>query len=103
MRLIFTDPAARDLDDIIDYIAADDPAAAEGVYRSIVAATGRLKDFPDIGHVGRLPGTRELSISSLPYIVAYQRDAQAVTILAIFHAARDIRSTIRDRRKILRQ
>jgi toxin ParE1/3/4 len=47
--------AARDLDDFIDYIALDNPPAAEKVYRAIVAAAERLQDFPEIGHAGRLP------------------------------------------------
>ncbi|QCI79148.1 type II toxin-antitoxin system RelE/ParE family toxin [Hankyongella ginsenosidimutans] len=46
MRLVFAEPAARDLDDIIDYIALDNPPAAEKVYRTIVTATDRLQDFP---------------------------------------------------------
>lgn len=103
MRLVFTDPAARDLEDIIDYIALDDAAAAERVYRAIVIAADRLKEHPEIGHVGRLPDTRELSVSSLPYIIVYERGTHAVTILAVFHAARDMRPAIEERRKNLRQ
>ncbi len=66
MRLVFAEPAARDLEDIIDYIALDSSKAAEGVYRAIVAAAGRLKDFPESGHPGRASGTRELSVTALP-------------------------------------
>jgi toxin ParE1/3/4 len=58
MRLVFADPAERDLDSIIDYIALDDPTAAEKVYRAIVATARRLTNFPEVGRPGRLPGTR---------------------------------------------
>ena len=54
MRLVFAEPAARKLDDIIDYIALDNPPAAETVYRAIVTAAERLLDFPKISHAGRL-------------------------------------------------
>jgi toxin ParE1/3/4 len=97
MRLIVAEPAARDLGDIIDYIALDNPTAAERVYRAISASAARLRDFPNIGHAGRLPGTRELSIQALPYVMVYAADAETVTILAIFHTARDISRALRER------
>ena len=99
MRLVFAEPAARDLDDILDYIALDDPRAAEKVYRAIVAAAGRLSDYPNIGHAGRLPDTRELSVTSLPYIIVYEVGRDAVTILAVFDAARDLVRAIDERRR----
>jgi toxin ParE1/3/4 len=64
MWLFFAEPAERDLKGIIDYIALDNSAAAEKVYRAIVAAAGRLIRFPEIGRVGRLPDTRELTVVS---------------------------------------
>jgi toxin ParE1/3/4 len=46
MRLVFVEPAERDLDSIIDYIAIDNPTAAERVYRAIAATIERLTAFP---------------------------------------------------------
>ena len=91
MRLVFAEPAARDLDDIVDYIALDNPPAAEKTYRAIVAAAERLQDFPEIGHAGRLPDTRELSVVSLPTIIVYEISRDTVTVIAVFHGARDWR------------
>ena len=102
MRLVFAEPAAADLDDIIEFIALDDPAAAERVYRVIKAATDRLRDFPEIGHPGRLPGTRELSVVSLPYVITYEVERETVTVIAVFHGARDLAQSLRERRKRLR-
>lgn len=98
MRLVFAEPAARDLEDIIDYIAQDSPKAAEGVYRAIVTAARRLKDFPESGHPGRTSGTRELSIAALPYIIVYEVGAGTVTVLAVFHGARDLAKALKERR-----
>jgi toxin ParE1/3/4 len=98
MRLVFAEPAERDLKDIVDYIALDNTAAAEKVYRAIVVAAERLTRFPDIGRVGRLPDTRELTISSLPYLVVYQVATETVTILAVFHGARDLPSALAERK-----
>lgn len=98
MRLTFTRTAADDLDGIIDYIALDSPTAAEKVFRAIVAATERLTDFPDMGHVGRLPDTREFTVAGLPYLIVYQVTADVVTVLAVFHGARDLVRALAKRR-----
>lgn len=98
MRLVFAEPAARDLEDIIDYISLDSPKAAEGVYRAIVTAAGRLKDFPESGHPGRASGTRELSIAALPYIIVYEVGGETVTVLAVIHGARDLARALKERR-----
>lgn len=98
MRLVFAEPAESDFKDIIDYIALDNPAAAEKVYRAIVAAAGRLTRFPEIGRVGRLPDTRELTVVPLPYLIVYQVTADAVTVLAVFHGARDLAAALAERK-----
>lgn len=90
MQLLFTDPAARDLESIIDYIALDNRTAAENVYRSILATAGRLTEFPNIGRADRLSGTRELPVAGFPYLLVYEVTTGAVTILAVFHGARDL-------------
>ena len=101
MRLVFAEPAASDLDGIIEYIALDNPAAAERVYRAIVAAAERLQDFPEIGRAGRLPGTRELLVVSLPDIIVYEISGDTVTVLAVLHGARDLARAILERRREL--
>lgn len=57
-RLVIAEPAARDLAGIIDYIAFDNPLAAQKVYGAITASARRLAQFPDIGRPGRMQGTR---------------------------------------------
>ena len=103
MRLLFAAPAARDLEDIIDYIALDSPAAAESVYRAIIAAAEQPRDFPDTGRPGRLPRTREWSVVSLPYVIVYQARGDALTVLAVFHGARDLTRALAERRKELKR
>jgi toxin ParE1/3/4 len=99
MRITFARAARRDLDSIIDYIALDNPAAAEKAFRAIVATARRLTAFPDMGHVGRLPGTREFTVKGLPYLIVYQVGADTVTVLAVFHGARDLVKALTERRR----
>ncbi len=97
MKLLIAGPASRDLENIIDYIALDNPAAAGEVYRSIVSSARRLTEFPYMGRAGRLAGTRELSISRLSYLVVYEISEDAITILAVFHTARNLARAFEER------
>jgi toxin ParE1/3/4 len=97
-RLVIAQPAERDLNSIIDYIALDDPGAAERVYRDIVASAEKLSRFPEIGRAGRLPETREVPVPSLPYVIVYEVGPDTVTIIAVFHAARDLARAPAERR-----
>jgi len=90
MRLAFAAQARRNIDSIVDTIASDNPKAAEKVYRTIMTTASRLRDFPEMGHAGRVPGTREFSVPSLPYLIVYRGEVDGVTILAVFHGARDL-------------
>lgn len=99
-KLVIAEPAAHDLEGIVDYIALDNPIAAEGVYREIVEAVLKLPQFPNLGRSGRHPDTRELSVSGLPYLVVYEVTTETVTILAIFHTSRDLAQTLRNRMSV---
>lgn len=99
MRVAFTAAAKRDFGAIVDYIALDNPAAAKKVYRAIVAVTHQVAEFPQMGHAGRLPHTREVALASLPYLIVYQVAKDAVTIVAVFRGARDLTRALAERRK----
>ncbi len=96
-RLVIAEPAARDLETIVDYIALDNAIAAERVYRDIVRATNMLAERPALGRPGRHPQTREWSVSGQPFLIVYRVDEETLTILAVFHTSRDLRSALHDR------
>jgi len=88
MRVVWTVPAARDLDSIADYIARQNPGAAR---RTVERIRRRIRDLvahPYLGRPGRVPDTRELVITSTPFIVAYRIVEDRAEILAVFHGAR---------------
>jgi toxin ParE1/3/4 len=80
--------ALADLAELRAFIAADRPRAALDVGRRIRSAIDRLAESPNRGRPGRVPGTRELVVPRLPFIVAYRVDIDQVVVLAILHAAR---------------
>jgi toxin ParE1/3/4 len=88
MRIRWLRLALADLDAQAEYIAENDPQAARKVVERIEAATRQLADFPAMGRPGRVPNTRELVVSGLPYIVPYRVVGKTVQILRVLHAAR---------------
>lgn len=79
--------AERDRADAIAFIAADNPHAALAMDQVFSEAAARLADFPLLGHVGKVPGTREL-IPHRNYRMVYEVDDDVVWILALVHTAR---------------
>jgi toxin ParE1/3/4 len=64
----------------------DDVGAAERVIARIVQAIIMLEQFPMLGRVGRVPGTRELSIVRLPYFAVYRIASETeINVLAVIH------------------
>jgi addiction module RelE/StbE family toxin len=89
MKAIVRDSAYADLERIRTWIENDRPAAADRVIDLILQNVERLARFPLMGHAGRVAGTFEWVVPSLPYIVVYtvnQRDEE-IAIIAVFHGA----------------
>ena len=76
------------LDQEASYIAQDNPKAAAEFVLHLRDSTLMLGEQPNLGRPGRIPGTRELVISNLPYILPYRVRNDAVEILRVFHTAR---------------
>jgi len=71
------------------YIATKNPEIATRMRRRIRSTVLRLLDFPQSGRVGHFPGTRELIITNLPYIVIYRISGDVVEILRVFHTSQE--------------
>jgi toxin ParE1/3/4 len=82
-------PAANQLEDIFDYISDDNPAAAERVVRRIHDSILRTSRMPNAGRMGRVTGTREISVAGTPYLVAYLIVEDSIHVLAILHGAQE--------------
>ena len=87
MRLRWRLSAVSDLAHIRDYIAANSSPRARDVVDRILHSVERLPLFPRSRRSGRIHGTRELVIPTLPYIVVYTHDDEGIDIVAVFHGA----------------
>ena len=89
MIVRFTPRALTDLHNIAAYIELDNPAAAKAVVDRIRRAIGYLQMFPLMGHQSYLSDTLEIVVPHLPFMVVYMVDDTAVSIITVFHTARD--------------
>jgi plasmid stabilization system protein ParE len=89
MRIVYTAPALSDLEDILDFIAAEFPAALEPFRRRLRLIELRIGRWPESApRVAGRPGVRVATMPRYPYKVFYLVGAEAVEILHIHHAAR---------------
>lgn len=84
----WTDEARRDLAAIIDYIAKDNPAAADALLDRIIEKSDALPSNPLAHRAGRLSGTREMVLHP-NYILIYALTDRDITILRVLHSARN--------------
>jgi plasmid stabilization system protein ParE len=90
VKLRYTLRALRHLNSIADHIAERNPEAARAVGARIRETIDLLARFPKMGHDGSLPGTREMVVPGLPYIVVHRRDIRdedTLVILGVYHGA----------------
>lgn len=79
--------AENDLNDIADYIAADNPRAALNLVGMIKKRAEDIGWMPLIGREGRVKSTREMPVTS-NYLLVYQVSNETVTIMRVLHGRR---------------
>lgn len=80
--------ALRNLEQAHSYIQKDNPEAAKELILRIQAAASQLENYPLIGRIGRVEGTREFVIPNTPYIVVYRIKEESVEIIRILHTSK---------------
>ncbi len=87
MMIKWLDDAIYDLQALRQYVAQDKPTAANRVAKRILSTVNLLPEQPSMGRPGRVPGTRELIVSSMPYIIPYRVKNNSIEILRVLHVA----------------
>jgi len=89
MKVIYTDEALRDLDDIASYLNLHYPTISPAVERRIRAVAARIARWPDSApRSTKRVGVRVVPLGRYPYKIFYRVTENAVEILHIHHAAR---------------
>ena len=86
MELEWTRAALADLQQILGFIAEDNPHAARALAAGLRQTAEHLTAHPFIRRRGDLEGTRELMLHR-NYLLTYRVGSEAVEILQIWHVA----------------
>ena len=85
MKAVWTRAAIRDLTHAREYIARENPEAAREIAMRIVDATERVIQFPEVGRLGKMHGTRELVVTGTQYLMVYRVKKNAIHFLRVLH------------------
>ena len=93
MKVVWTEPAETDLDELYDYIARDAPIYAEQYIDRILESVAKLTDIPRVGR--KVPeadsdDVRELIVESQRVIYGIDEDNDTMHILALVHVRRNL-------------
>ena len=98
-RLIWTEPALLDLDDIAEYIALDDPRAASCYVQKVFDRVARLESHPQSGRrPPELPRSPYREVVVPPCRLFYRAEQTAVYILYVMRSERLLRSYLLNQR-----
>jgi toxin ParE1/3/4 len=88
MKVRFTRPAQRDLDQIHAYISQDSPTIASRFVARIIERAKTLADHPFEGMQTDEPDTRVIMASRLRYFIFYTVGSDEIHITHIRHMSR---------------
>lgn len=86
LPLVWLASAAKDITEIITFIAQDNPAAARKLKARLQAAVQPLVEHPYLYPISdRIPGIREIVVHP-NYLVLYRVAAERIEVVAVVHA-----------------
>ncbi|MDE0064875.1 MAG: type II toxin-antitoxin system RelE/ParE family toxin [Gammaproteobacteria bacterium] len=97
-RAVLSTAAERDILEIAEWIAVENPAAARGFRAALDTIATTLGDHPRIGALKpelAAPPVRFVPLRGYPYIVVYTPDRDPPLILRVLHGARDLPEILR--------
>jgi plasmid stabilization system protein ParE len=89
MKLVLSQLALVELDEILGYIRERSPLGAKNVEARIRRAFDHISRHPEAAErLEQRPAVRRLPLARYPYVIYYEIDAEVVTVLRILHGAR---------------
>ncbi len=89
MKVRYTDTAATEVEDILDYISRHNPTAATQLNARIEQTIGVIADFPEMAQISDEPGVRRMPVGRYPILIFYAVENNELVVLHVRHAARE--------------
>ena len=90
MRLVITPQAERDIEEIGDYIALDNPPRALSFVCKLRAQCGKIAALPETFRLRQELGEDIRSCAYGRYVIFFIVGVREVTIIRVLHGARDL-------------
>lgn len=91
MTLQWADRALQDLEDLLGFIAVDNPGAAKRLHDQVFRKTDKLKDFPTMGPASTEAGEPFREVLVKPLRILYLFEDDTVTIVAVYREEANLR------------
>ena len=89
MKVVYTEPALDDLDEITTWLKQNYPGLGRAVERRLKVVVAHIARWPESARrSARHPDIRVAPLGRYPYKIFYRVTSEAVEILHIHHAAR---------------
>jgi toxin ParE1/3/4 len=89
MKIIFTETALTDLDEIFEYLASNYPALVSSVEHRINSVLARLQEWPESARkVNQRTNVHVAPLIRYPYRIFYRITDEAIEIVHIRHTSR---------------
>ncbi|MGK0238929.1 MAG: toxin ParE1/3/4 [Candidatus Pelagisphaera sp.] len=89
-KLVISNEAISDLDEIWDYIARDSPMKADSFINKIYQRCVDLSELDGVGRTRVELYPNFLSVPFRKYVIFFQRTESGLQIVRILHGARDL-------------
>ena len=98
-RAVLSPAAERDVVEIVEWIASENPVAARGFRAALDRLADTIGEHPNGGAVKpqlASPPIRFFPLRGFPYVVAYTPDRHPPLIVRVLHGARDLPEVLRE-------
>ncbi|WP_460953557.1 type II toxin-antitoxin system RelE/ParE family toxin [Pseudomonas marginalis] len=80
------------MEDEANYIALENPTAADAFSDAVFASVDKLAQFLSMSREGRVKNTREWTVSNWSYLIPYRVPGDRLQIFGVFHTRQRPRS-----------
>jgi toxin ParE1/3/4 len=90
VKIVYSEPALRDLDEITDYLKQHYPGLGRIVERRLKVVVAHIARWPEsMRRSKQQPDVRVAPLGSFPYKIFYRVRGETIEILRIYHTARE--------------
>lgn len=88
MRVNWTKSAINDLEIEANYLSKISPSIEDSFLEHVESGIDLIKEYPELGRIGRVNQTRELILKKFQYILVYLVESSYIDIIRLLHTSR---------------